>query len=121
MAELVQKDVKYLSKDFGEFRQNLINFAKNYFPNTYNDFNESSPGMMFMEMSSYVGDVLAYYTDSNLKESLLASAEERPNINAIANAFGYKTKNVVSSLVDLDVYQTVPAIGTGINASPDYK
>ena len=121
MAELIQKDVKYLAKDFGEFRQNIINFTKNYFPDTYNDFNESSPGMMFMEMASYVGDVLAYYTDSNLKESLLASAEELPNVQAIADALGYKTKNVIPSLVDIDVYQTVPVIGSGVNAKPDYN
>ena len=69
MADLVKKDVKYLNKDFAQFRQNLINFAKNYFPDTYQDFNESSPGMMFMEMSSYVGDVLSYYTDASFKES----------------------------------------------------
>lgn len=121
MAELIQKDVKYLSKDFGEFRQNLINFTKNYFPNTYNDFNESSPGMMFMEMSSYIGDVLSYYTDSNLKESLLASAEELSNVQSIAAAIGYKTKNVIPSLAEIDVYQTVPVIGQGVNAKPDYK
>jgi len=121
MAELIKKDIKYLAKDFGEFRQNLVNFTKNYFPDTYNDFNESSPGMMFMEMSAYVGDVLAYYTDSNLKESLLASAEESANLNSIANALGYKTKNAVPSLVDIDLYQTVPVKGSGVNASPDYE
>ena len=121
MADLVKKDIKYLSKDFGEFRQNLINFTKNYFPDTYNDFNESSPGMMFMEMASYVGDVLAYYTDSNLKESMLAYAEERGNLNAIATGLGFKPKNMRSSLVTLEVYQTVPAIGTGVNAKPDFK
>jgi len=121
MADLVKKDIKYLSRDFGEFRQNLVNFAKNYFPNTYNDFNESSPGMMFMEMSAYIGDVLSYYSDSNLKESLLGYAEERANINSIAAALGYKTKNMVASLVELDVYQTVPATGTGVNAKPDWR
>ena len=121
MADLVKKDIKYLSKDFGEFRQNLINFTKNYFPDTYNDFNESSPGMMFMEMASYVGDVLAYYTDSNLKESMLAYAEERGNLNSIATGLGFKPKNMRSSLVTLDIYQTVPAIGTGVNAKPDFK
>ncbi len=121
MADIVKKDIKYLSKDFGDFRQNLINFTKNYFPDTYNDFNESSPGMMFMEMASYVGDVLAYYTDSNLKESLLSYSEERGNLNAIATGLGFKPKNMRSSLVTLDLYQTVPAIGTGVNAKPDYK
>ncbi len=58
--ELVKKDVKYLNKDFAQFRQNLITFAKQYFPNTYNDFNESSPGMMFIEMASYVVQLLPY-------------------------------------------------------------
>ena len=61
------KDIKYLNKDFASFRENLIEFAKNYFPKTYSDFNESSPGMMFIEMASYVGDVLSYYTDDTLK------------------------------------------------------
>ena len=55
----VSKDVSYLGKDFGQFRKNLIDFTKQYFPNDYNDFNESSPGMLFMEMSAYVRDVLS--------------------------------------------------------------
>ena len=57
------KSVNYLNKDFSDFKVNLIEFAKQYFPNTYNDFNEASPGMMFIEMASYVGDVLSYYVD----------------------------------------------------------
>ena len=66
----VVKEVKYLNKDFSSFRNQLIEFAKIYFPNTYNDFNEASPGMMFIEMASYVGDVLSYYIDEQFKESL---------------------------------------------------
>ena len=73
--DLVQKDVKLVGRDFGQFRKNLIDFSKNYFPNIFNDFNESSPGMMFMEMASYVGDVLSFYTDTQLRESLLTNAE----------------------------------------------
>ena len=48
MGNMIKKDVKYLNKDFAQFRQNLINFAKNYFPDTYQDFNEASPGMIFI-------------------------------------------------------------------------
>ena len=73
----VVKEVKYLNKDFASLRNQLIEFAKIYYPNTYNDFNEASPGMMFIEMASYVGDVLSYYIDEQFKESLLAYAEER--------------------------------------------
>ncbi len=119
MANLVKKDVKYLNKDFAQFRQNLINFAKNYFPDTYQDFNESSPGMMFMEMSSYVGDVLSYYTDNSFKESLLSTAEESSNILMLSQLFGYKPRLNAPATCTLDVFHLVPAKGTGANAAPD--
>ena len=119
--ELVKKDVKYLNKDFAQFRQNLITFAKQYFPNTYNDFNESSPGMMFIEMAAYVGDVLSYYADQQFRESLLSSANEDANVLMLSQMFGYKPKLNAPAIVMLDVYQLVPAIGTGINARPDYR
>jgi hypothetical protein len=119
MTDLVKKDVKYLNKDFAQFRQNLINFAKNYFPDTYQDFNETSPGMMFMEMSSYVGDVLSYYTDSSFKESLLSSAEESSNILMLSQLFGYKPRLNSPATCTLDVFQLVPSTGTGAAATPD--
>ena len=55
----IRKDVRYLNKDFDQYRLNLIEFAKTYFPNVYNDFNESSPGSIFIELAAYVGDVLS--------------------------------------------------------------
>lgn len=114
------KDITYLGKDFKQFKQNLVNFVKQYFPNDYTDFNESSPGMIFMEMASYVGDVLSYYTDTNLKESLLTQASERTNIIDISRMLGYNVKSSTAAQVNLDVYQIVPAIGSGDNVRPDY-
>ena len=119
-SDLVQKDVSLMGRDFGEFRKNLIEFSKNYFPNTYNDFNESSPGMMFMEMASYVGDVLSFYTDTQLRESLLTTAEENANLFNIVSAMGYQPKNIVPASVTLDVFQLVPAKGSGDNVAPDF-
>ena len=105
----VSKDVKYLSKDFASFRNGLIEFAKTYFPNTYNDFNESDPGMMFIEMASYVGDVLSYYIDEQFKESMLSFAEEKRTIYQIAQGYGYKPRQASPASVLLDVFQTVPS------------
>ena len=115
-----KKDISYLGKDFGQFRKNLIDFTKQYFPEKYADFNESSPGMVFLELAAYVGDVLSYYADTNLKESLLEQATERTNIYDIAKSLGYKPNNVVPAYVMLDVFQLVPAIGTGNNVRPDF-
>ena len=52
------RDIKYVNREFSDFRTQLIEYAKNYFPDTYNDFSPTSPGMMFMEMAAYVGDIL---------------------------------------------------------------
>jgi hypothetical protein len=111
------KSVNYLNKDFSDFKVNLIEFAKQYFPNTYNDFNEASPGMMFIEMASYVGDVLSYYVDSQFRESLLIYAEEKRNVYNIAQSFGYKPKTTSAADVVLDVFHTIPAL----NGLPDYR
>jgi hypothetical protein len=108
----VSKDVKYLNKDFSGFRDGLIEFAKTYFPNTYNDFNESDPGMMFIEMASYVGDTLSYYMDEQFKEGMLAFAEEKKTIYEIAQGYGYKPRQASPASVTLDVFQTVPADST---------
>ena len=120
MADKIKKDVNLIGRDFGDIRQNLIDFTKNYFPQTYNDFNESSPGMMFMEMASYVGDVLSYYTDVQLRESILEQAKEKSNVFTIAQAVGYKPKLNVPATTELTVYQIIPSIGSGDNVRPNW-
>ena len=114
------KEVRYLNKDFSQFRNNLIEFSKQYFPNTYQDFNESSPGMMFIEMASYVGDVMSYYVDSQFKESLLGYSEELRTLYSMAQTFGYKPRLTAPSKVKLEIFQLVPAKGTTSSIEPDY-
>ena len=120
--KLISKEVNYLGRDFTDIRANLIEFAKTYFPNQYNDFNEASPGMMFVEMASYVGDVLNYYVDNQFRETLLHYAEERKNVLAIAQSYGYKPKLATPSTVQLTVSVEVPAkvVGSNYQADLDY-
>ena len=115
------RTINYIGKDFQQLRQNLIDYTKTYFPNIYADFNESSPGMVFIEMAAFIGDVLAYYQDAQLKESLLIHASERKNVMAIAQAMGYKPKISTPAVCNLTVYQLVPSTGNGINNKPDSK
>ena len=120
--KLISKEVNYLGRDFTDIRANLIEFAKSYFPNQYNDFNEASPGMMFVEMASYVGDVLNYYVDNQFRETLLHYAEERKNVLAIAQSYGYKPKLATPSLVQLTVSVEVPSkvVNSKYQADLDY-
>lgn len=118
---MARKEIRYLGRDFANLRDGLMNFTKVYFPNTYRNFNESSVGMLFIELASYVGDVLSYYTDSSLKESLLLYAEEEDNIYALANTLGYRPSLSVPAYCELDVFHIVPAVGYGTETTPDWR
>jgi hypothetical protein len=113
-------DIKYYDKDFSTLKQDLINYARTYFQNSYMDFSPSSPGNMFMEMSAYVGDILSFYTDTQLQETLLLYAQERKNIIALAYALGYRPKITSVSSVILDTYQLLPSDGAP-NYNPDWR
>ena len=112
------KSIKYLSKDFESFRSNLQDFAEIYFPNTYNDFSTSNPATMFIEMAAYVGDILSFYTDTQITETFLNLATESENIFNLAYSMGYKPQLTEASSVELDLFQVIPAAPTS-NYDPD--
>ena len=93
-----ESNVNYVSRDFNTLKNSLIEYAQAYFPNTYRDFNETSPGMMMIEMSAYVGDVLNFYIDQQYKEMMLPLAEERRNVVNLAKMLGYKVKPITPEL-----------------------
>ena len=116
-----ERNIRYLDRDFNSFRSSLIEFAKTYFPDTHTDFSPSSPGMMFMEMASYVGDVLSFYQDNQIQETFTQYAKQTPNLYQLAYMIGYKPKVTGAAVADLEIFQTVPSVGSSGNESPDYS
>jgi len=114
------RDIKYINRDFSDFRQRLIEYSQTYFPNTYNDFSPSSPGMMFIEQTAYVGDVLSFYLDNQLQETFIQYAQQSNNVYELAYMFGYKPKISTAAQVTIDLYQQLPAKQVGSEYVPDY-
>jgi len=119
MADL-KRDIRYIDRDFNQFRNALINYSKTYFPNTFNDFTDTSTGMLFMEMASYVGDVLSFYLDNQIQETFIQKARQQENLYQMAYLLGYEPKVTTAASVDIDFYQQVPAINIGGEFFPDY-
>ena len=105
----VDRDIKYVNRDFSDIRAKLIEFSKTYFPNTYNDFSPTSPGMMFMEMAAYVGDVMSFYLDNQLGETYTQLARQTNNLYELAYMFGYKPKATAAAQAVVELYQQVPS------------
>ena len=117
----INRDVKYLNRDFSDYRQKLIDFSETYFPNTYNDFSPTSPGMMFMEMAAYVGDVMAFYLDNQLQENFVQFARQTNNLYELAYMFGYKPKATGAAQATIELYQQLPSVTIGSSVTPDYS
>ena len=115
----IKRNLTYLNKDFTEFRSSLINYSQTYFPTTYNDFSPSSPGMMLIEMASYVGDVMSFYLDNQYQETFLQYARQANNVFDLAYMFGYKPKVTGVATADIDFFQRVPASGSTF--APDFR
>jgi len=116
----VIRNIKYINKSFSEYRTSLIDYAKTYYPTTYNDFSPASPGMMFMEMAAYVGDVLSFYLDNQVQENYLQFARQSNNLFELAYMFGYKPNVTGIATTIVDFYQKVPAKLSGGSYVPDF-
>ena len=115
------KNIQYINRDFTEIRASLVNYAKTYFPTTYNDFTPASPGMMFMEMAAYVGDVLSFYLDNQVQETYLQYARQTNNLYELAYMFGYKPNVTQVATTYLNFYQQVPSILSASTYVPDFN
>jgi hypothetical protein len=118
---MANQNISYINKTFSDFKSNLVNYAKTYFPTTYNDFSEASPGNMFIEMASYVGDVMSFYIDTQTQENFLLYAKEKENLYALSYAFGYRPKASYASSATVDIYQLVPSQIIGSFNTPDFN
>jgi len=116
-----KRNITYINKDFSELRASLIDYARTYFPTTYNDFTPASPGMMFMEMAAYVGDVLSFYLDNQIQENYLQYARQTNNLYELAYMFGYKPNVTQVATTAIDFYQQVPALLSGSTYVPDFS
>src|SRR5210317_169310 len=112
----INRNINYLNRDFESFRNELIEYTRTYFPNTYSDFTPSSPGMLYMEQAAYIGDILSFYLDNQIQENFLQYAREESNLYELAYMLGYKTKTTSAATTTIDLYQRIPATA----GAPDY-
>lgn len=107
----------YLNRDYESLKEDLKSYVKLHYPNQYNDFSESSVGMMLLELNAYVGDILSYHVDQNFNEMFIDSAQNRDSVMRIAKNLGYKTRGKSPSVVLLDVSINIPTLGDSYDDS----
>ena len=113
MANDKTKPVKYASKEFETIKEELVNYAKTYYPDTYKDFNAASFGSLMLDTVAYIGDMLSFYIDYQSNEAYVDSAIETKNLLKLAKQFGYKNPAAYTATGKAAFYVQVPANSDG--------
>lgn len=119
MANKKKTPVRYTSREFESIKEDLVQYAKRYYPESYRDFGEASFGALMMDTVSYVGDILSFYLDYQVNESFLDSAAEYNNVIRLARQQGYKNQGVPTTSGLMNFFIVVPANNLGLG--PDSK
>ena len=111
--------IRYTSRDFNSIKEDLVNYAKRYYPDTYKDFNKASFGSLVLDTVAYTGDMLSFYLDYQANESFLDTANEYDNVVKLTRQMGYKFRGKSSTHGYVSLFILVPADSTGL--SPDSR
>ena len=104
------RERRYLNKDFDALRNDLLDYARTYFPDRINDFSEASLGGLLLDMAAYVGDVQSFYLDHQFQETFPETAAEPNNIERHLKNAGVKITGAAPSTVNVTFYVKIPTI-----------
>lgn len=116
--KLKKVPINYTSRDFQSIKTDLLEYAKRYYPDTYQDFREASFGSLMLDTVSYVGDILSFYLDYQVNESFLNTATDTQNVIRLARQFGYKYQGRSSTYGTATFFILIPATSYG---TPDFS
>ena len=109
----------FTSYDFETLRNSMINYIKVYYPETFNDFLESSEYLALIDMIAFLGQSLAFRTDLNARENFIDTAQRRDSILKLARMLSYNPSRTVaaSGLLKFDSVKTTESVidSSGIN------
>jgi hypothetical protein len=112
--------IRYTSRDFNSIKQDLVEYAKRYYPDTFQDFSEASFGALMVDTVAYVGDILSFYLDYQANECFLDSAVEYNNVIRLGKQLGYKFRSAPSSHGIATLYILAPAADLGLGPNTAY-
>jgi hypothetical protein len=79
----------FQSYDFETLRKSFIDYLQQYYPETFNDYIESSEFIALLDVMAFMGQSLAFRSDLNTRENYIDTAERRDSVIKLANLVSY--------------------------------
>jgi len=113
------KNADFQSYDFETIRKSMIDYLRNYYPEDFNDFTESSEYVALIDLIAFLGQSLAFRTDLNARENFFDTAERRDSILKLASLINYNAKRntPASGYLKIDSVTTTESVfdSNGLN------
>ena len=112
--------INYTNREFSGIRDDLLELAERFYPDTFQDFSEASFGAMMIDAVAYVGDQMSLHLDYNVNESFLDTSYQLGNVLRHGRVLGYKDPGRPSTYGEVAIYVMVPASSTGMAPDTNY-
>jgi hypothetical protein len=90
------RDADFKSYDYETLRKSFIDYLRLYYPETYNDYIESSEFIALLDVMAFMGQGLAFRNDLNARENFIDTAERRDSVIKLANLVSYTPKRNIA-------------------------
>lgn len=87
----------FRSYDYETLRKSFIDYLRQYYPETFNDYVESSEFIALLDVMAFMGQGLAFRNDLNTRENFIDTAERRDSVIKLANLVSYTPKRNLES------------------------
>jgi hypothetical protein len=98
------READFQSYDFETLRKSFVDYLRLYYPETFNDYIESSEFIALLDIIAFMGQSLAFRTDLNTRENYMDTAERRDSVVRLANLVSYSPKRNTASQGLLKVF-----------------
>ena len=86
----------FRSYDYETLRKAFIDYLRLYYPETFNDYTESSEYIALLDVIAFMGQGLAFRNDLNARENFIDTAERRDSVIKLANLVSYTPKRNIA-------------------------
>jgi len=101
------READFQSYDFETLRKSFVDYLRLYYPETFNDYIESSEFIALLDIIAFMGQSLAFRTDLNTRENYLDTAERRDSVVRLANLVSYTAKRNTAAQGYLKVFSVM--------------
>lgn len=121
----MEKGISYLNRNFHDYRNSLLEYTKQYYPELEDEFNDASIGAWLLDVVSNIGDNLSFHIDRVFQETDINSAQEKGSVYALARNNGFKIPGPKASIAEVEFTCELPANGSTNDVSqinsPDWS